>query len=124
MYVRPDDWDLASTGRANTLLVGREDATRATLEAGIPQLDGPVYTIRAGDPLPPASHGGSLVLLEVCHLSLVEQHRLVEWLDENAGRTRIISTSSRSLAPMIAAGEFLAVLYYRLNLVYIEMTPP
>jgi hypothetical protein len=30
----------------------------------------------------------------------------------------------RSIAPMIAAGQFLDVLYYRLKVIYIEMMPP
>ena len=118
----PDDRELLSIERVNALIVGANATTNAVVAALRPSLADPVCTVRVGEPLPPPGQGGSLVLLEVCDFTPGEQLRLLDWLDENAGGTRIVSTSSRSLTDMIATGEFLAMLYYRLNLVYIDMT--
>lgn len=118
----PDDRELLSIERANALIVGACATTSAVVAALRPSLAEPVFTVRVGEPLPPSGQAGSLILLEVCEFTPGDQLRLLDWLDENAGGTRIVSTSSRPLTEMIATGEFLAMLYYRLNLVYIDMT--
>jgi hypothetical protein len=118
----PDDRELLSTQRVNALIVGTDATTSAVIAALRPSLAEPVFTVRVGEPLPPSDQGGSLILLDVCRFTPAEQLRLLEWLDENARGTQVISTSSRSLTEVIAAGEFHAVLYYRLNVVYIDMT--
>ena len=80
--------------------------------------------MRAGEglALPPVGHPGSLILTDVGDLTLAEQHRLVVWLNENANRTQVISTSRRPLISMVVGGDFLPTLYYRLNTVYIDLT--
>ena len=37
-------------------------------------------------------------------------------------RTQVISTSRRPLISMVVGGDFLPSLYYRLNMVYIDLT--
>jgi transcriptional regulator of acetoin/glycerol metabolism len=54
-------------------------------------------------------------------LTLEEQRRLLEWLQETAGRTRVVSTTSAPLLPLVEDGVFLDTLYYRLNTVYVEL---
>ncbi len=78
--------------------------------------------------------GGTVVLDEIGELSPRLQQKLLRALQEEAVRpagadtprpvnTRVISTSSTDLQQAIAAGRFREDLYYRLNVVQIEMPP-
>ena len=64
---------------------------------------------------------GTVVLHDVDRLGLRWQRELFAWLDAEAGRTQVVSTTSRSLLPLIAAGDFLEPLFYRLNTVHITL---
>jgi transcriptional regulator of acetoin/glycerol metabolism len=57
----------------------------------------------------------------VWNLSSTEQSALLDWLDRDRRGTQVISTSPQSLVPLVEQGRFSDVLYYRLNLVYIEL---
>ena len=78
--------------------------------------------------------GGTVLLDEIAELPLRLQQKLLRTLQEEAVRpvgsdtprpvnTRIISTTSRDIPQLIAAGKFREDLYYRLNVVQIEMPP-
>jgi two-component system response regulator GlrR len=78
--------------------------------------------------------GGTLLLDEIGDLPVKLQQKLLRALQEDAVRpagsdvarpvnTRIISTTSRDIPGLIAAGRFREDLYYRLNVVQIEMPP-
>ncbi|MBK6672070.1 MAG: sigma 54-interacting transcriptional regulator [Proteobacteria bacterium] len=78
--------------------------------------------------------GGTVLLDEIGDLPLKLQQKLLRALQEDAVRpvgsdtprpvnSRIISTSSRDIPALIAAGKFREDLYYRLNVVQIEMPP-
>jgi Sigma-54 interaction domain len=118
------DWELLWTVHANALLVGRHDATDSVMAALRPCLAAPVLVVRPGDlpALPLPRHAGSLILIDVCDFTADEQHRLIEWLDKNDGYTRVISTSFRSTALMLADGQFLKTLYYRLNVITLDVS--
>ncbi len=116
------DWELLRTARVNALLVGGPYETTAALAALHPYLDAPVCILRARWlALPAPEHGGSLIVADVCHLTAEEQLRLLDWIETNDGRTRIISTSPRQMGGMLARGMFLEALYYRLNTVHIDI---
>ena len=66
---------------------------------------------------------GTVVLHDVERLRPADQLRLLQWLEEPQ-RAQIISTSSRTLYPLVGAGRFLEDLYYRLNSVYLDRTNP
>jgi hypothetical protein len=54
----------------------------------------------------------------------VERHHqdeLIEWLDGAGYATPVISTSSRSLFPMVQQGDFSDTLHYRLNMVTLKL---
>jgi two-component system response regulator GlrR len=81
-----------------------------------------------------AGDGGTVLLDEIGDLPLKLQQKLLRALQEDAVRpvgsdtphpvnTRIISTTSRDIPALIAAGKFREDLYYRLNVVQIEMPP-
>jgi hypothetical protein len=111
--------------RLNLLLTGPTDVADAFVTALRPHIQDPVVLLRAGEPLVlPSAPLGTLFLADVGALTCEEQHQLHEWLEERSSCTQVISMSPSSLMPMIAAGRFLDVLYYRLNTIYVDITAP
>ncbi len=89
---------------------------------------------RAHDGLFTAADGGTLMLDEIGDLPMRLQVKLLRVLQENAIRpvgssdpmpvnVRVISATHRDLQQLMAAGQFREDLYYRLNVVHIEMPP-
>jgi sigma-54-interacting transcriptional regulator len=119
----PEDSCMVRTARANVLLKGIDSVTDRILDTLRPDLCVPIATWRPGERLllPHAARPGTLILHGVGGLTLEEQLRLLDWLQETAGRTRLVSTSSTPLLPLIEAGAFLDTLYYRLNTIYLEI---
>ena len=120
------EWDLAVQARPNLLLVGESPATDAMLLALTPHLDKPIrqYRPEAGVPVP-QPRDGALVLLEVNRLDAEQQAQLSRWLGrfDESGRVQVVSTASAQLFSLVETGAFLASLYYRLNVVRMDLTP-
>jgi hypothetical protein len=108
---------LGSLG-ANLLLIGLNGASRDRFEVSLRQ--GPVTKWEPGQPLVLPS-AGTLILHEVGSLTHEDQLRLLSWMERNAGRTRVICTSSASLFAQVEAGRFIDTLYYRLNVVSLDI---
>jgi len=70
--------------------------------------------------LPQADQVGTIILEDVDRLDSAAQRYLLEWLERAVSLTRVIGTSTIPLLPMVAAGTFDGVLYYRLNVVYVR----
>jgi two-component system, NtrC family, response regulator GlrR len=79
-----------------------------------------------------AAHGGTLLLHEICNLPMGLQIRLIDALRDdhestgkNRARTdvRLICTSSDDLKQLVDAGQFREDLYYRINVLPIEVPP-
>jgi DNA-binding NtrC family response regulator len=70
--------------------------------------------------LPQADQVGTIILEDVDRLDSAAQRYLLEWLERAVSLTRVIGTSTIPLLPMVAAGAFDGVLYYRLNVVYVR----
>ena len=66
---------------------------------------------------------GTLVLLEVARLNGKQQAQLLQWLDQSDPRpqVQIVSTTSRPLFSLVESGAFLADLYYKLNIVRMDL---
>jgi len=118
--------DLVIEARCNLLLVGSLSATNAMLAALKPHLRGPVRqcTPKTGVPLPQPREG-TLVLLNVAKLDGKQQAELLQWMDrlDDRLRVQIVSTASEPLFTLVEDGRFLADLYYRLNIVRMDLTP-
>jgi len=117
--------DLQQMGmpRANLLLVGVDDRLQRILELLSRDYREPVavWTPDQQLVLPATDRVKTLILRDVGSLSHVDQGRLYNWLDEAAGRTQVVSTTPERLLPRVQAGAFMNALYYRLNVLYVEV---
>jgi transcriptional regulator of acetoin/glycerol metabolism len=117
------DYGLAQAARLNLLLVHVDDVAQDHVESFLLDRRTPAAVWRPGQRLvlPQMSHGETMILHDVGALSLDDQHRLAAWL-EGAGRsTHIVSTTPVPLLPHVQAGAFLDKLYYRLNMVCVDV---
>ena len=125
-YDLHSECDLVIEARCNLLLVGPLSATNAMLVALKPHLRAPLRRckLKAGVPVP-QPHEGTLVLLDVAKLDGKQQAQLLQWLDrfDERVRVQVVSTTSEPLFSLVEAGTFLANLYYRLNVVRMDVTP-
>lgn len=119
------EWDLILRARPNLLLAGPSSLTNAMLAALKPHLRAPlrVHKPKTGVPVP-RPREGTLVLREINRLDAKQQAQLVRWLDrfDERARVQVVSTTSEPLFSLVEAGAFLASLYYRLNVVRMDLT--
>jgi len=115
---------LAGIPRVNVLLIGINGGVWNHLETLMPDLNEPVTTWTRGQQfvLPLPSRRGTMILHDVGGLSHMDQSRLLEWLELSGGRTQVISTTSSALLPRVENGAFNDTLYYRLNVVCVDLT--
>jgi hypothetical protein len=119
------DWDLARLTKANVLLVGSEPAVSNLIFSIWSILDAPIEVRRRHERLVLGSlsdRADTLVLHGAETLSSDEQHDLTGWLTARSGRTRVITTASASLLPLVLAQRFSSELYYRLNTIWIDVS--
>jgi two-component system response regulator GlrR len=101
--------------------VGCSGSDEATLDAELFGKDGALA----------AAEGGTLLLDEIADLPATLQVKLLRFLPDSPAQdggvaspnVRVIATTSRDLQALVAAGSFREDLYYRLNVVHIEMPP-
>jgi hypothetical protein len=118
--------DLARLTRTNLLVVGDDDVVARLITSLWPSLATPISVRRRGEGLrlwPMSPPVATIVVYDVDTLTRDEQHALYDWMAGN-GRTQVVSTASKSLQPMLQAGAFNGGLYYRLNVVTLDLTSP
>lgn len=71
----------------------------------------------------PEPTAGTLIVLEVDGLDSNQQAQLLRWLKQPQTHVQVVCTSCESLFRRVQAGHFLAELYYRLNVVLLDVTP-
>ena len=120
----PDDCRLARAAGVNLLVMTSGSTNKNLAELLVAEVAQPIITWRPGEPLmlPQSAQTRTLILHDVGALPLLEQRRLIDWLERDAGQTQVVSTTSASLLPLVQAGAFLARLYYRLNTVCVNVT--
>lgn len=80
------------------------------------------------------AQGGTLFINEICEMPIEAQTRLLQILQSShylpVGSTRplpcdvrLIASTSRALENLVAAGTFISDLFYRLNVIHINMPP-
>lgn len=118
------DFDVAHLSRTNTLVVGPDASVSDLLCSRWSTFEEPVMRRRSGERLrlPPSSEPvGTLLLEAVDTLTDYEQRALQDWLIVRNRATRVVSTTAASLLDMVDAGTFNDSLYYRLNVVRIDL---
>jgi len=108
----------------NVLAVGPDDVLKRLLDTVLPSLREPISRLAPGDSadLPALGECGTLIIENVGALPLDDQHQLFDWLTSAVGRTQIVSTTVSALLPLVETGAFIEALYYRLNIICIDLT--
>lgn len=94
---------LTNTG-ANVLIVGSPEDHDAILKVVVPLIRQPIRILR-----------------DVELLNSTEQSELLEWTSGAQGDTRVIAIASAGLYPLVEHGAFLDTLYYRLNVLSVDL---
>ena len=121
---RAGRYRVAPVLRANVLVVGPDDALKRLLDAVLPSLREPISRLAPGHSalLPAVGECGTLIIENVGALPLHDQQQLFDWLTATVGRTQIVSTTASTLLPLVETGAFIEALYYRLNIICIDVT--
>jgi transcriptional regulator of aromatic amino acid metabolism len=122
LLVPPEEMRALRQAHPNVLVVGPDAATDAALNELYPVVRRPIIPVDAGAGFhPPAEHAGTVVLRNVGALTPDDQRRLLDWLTEVSGMTQTVTTSAIPLTSSLETGTFLDALYYRLNVMYLEV---
>ena len=121
-----DEWRALHRQHMNVLLEGPETAVEAVVQRLWPRLRQPVMCKQRRAALAlPTGEVGALILHEVATLTMHEQTQLLEWLNTAsrppARPPQVVSTSSQPLFPRVGLGLFGEALYYRLNVLRIQI---
>jgi Sigma-54 interaction domain len=118
-----DDWSLFRGTHPAALLIGSASSATAALVRLRPNLRRPLvhwWPWAVGEP--PQTTTGTLVMWDVDSLSERQQAQLLTWLESRVANVQVISISERPLFPLVRRKEFLDSLYYRLNVVCLELS--
>ena len=108
--------------RHNVLIEGPVEATGAALLQMQLHIREPIVWKTPQAPLElPGNKPSALILENIAALSAEEQARLLAWLDDHRTRTRVVSTTDRPLFAFVTRGDFDQRLYYRLNIVLLQV---
>jgi Sigma-54 interaction domain len=121
--ITQDPWDLAIRSRAPILLVGPGAVTTRVLTEIEPWMIEPVVRLRCRPTLelPGSEPIGTVVFEDVHQLDEAAQAELLDWMDNRRKNTLVISTSAHQLIDPVRTPEFLEPLYYRLNVLYVNL---
>ena len=117
--VPPDDWRLLVTARPNVLLEGAREITDVIVGEAMGWLPTP-HATWCGAP-PCGDRPATLVVRSISALDHDQQRSLCDWLDAPGDRVQVISITSEPLYPMVGRGVFLESLYYRLNVMRLDV---
>ena len=116
--LKPDEWRLLLTVRPNVLLEGSEAATDAVVSEAMGWLPKP-HATWTGAPTP--DRPATLVVRSLSSLDRDAQQSLLAWLEAPGDQVQVISTTTEPLYPLVIRGDFLPNLYYRLNVLLLDI---
>ena len=106
----------------NLLLEGAKVSTDAVLLQLTPHLCEPIVRMSAVAAfIPPVGEVGALILSDIDRLSRDDQSALLAWLANTDSLTTIVSTTTQSLFGLVQRGLFDVGLYYRLNVMLLQV---
>jgi hypothetical protein len=116
------DWRALNATRPNLLLQGPDAATDGAIGALGAALATPIHRWHADLPLPvPTGRQETLLLRDLITLTAERQTNLLRWLEATDGRVQVVSTTAVPVYPLTQRRLFLASLYYRLNVMCIDV---
>jgi hypothetical protein len=108
--------------RVNLLISGSREATDAFVLAATPYFRLPIRRVACDAPLS-LQPAGTLILDAVDTLDEPQQETLLRWLEEYSHTAvQVISLTPAALYTHVQAGTFLNALFYRLNVIYLEVS--
>jgi hypothetical protein len=113
---------LLREGRARTLVIGTGRASGRAVRALRADFQAPVHHVRASGHLTLPEKQGTLLIHDVSRLGVADQVRLLGWLNLSRRGMSVIAVTSQPLFPLVQCGRFLSDLFYRLNLIVIDVT--
>ena len=116
LAIPTDAWNALVTTRANTIVVGNEEAALGVWTAVWPSLRKPICWVDPDRLTLPRHAAGTLILQGAHALSASAQRQVFDWLDYDDRATRVLTTTLHPLYPLVEDGRFLEALYYRLNM--------
>ena len=117
------EWRSICVSRSNVLLEGPPARTEAVLHLLKPHLGEPVTLKRSGAPLDLHTvKRGAVVVRDIAACGRPEQDRILRWLDDPQSRPQVVCTTIEPLFPLVARGLFDETLYYRLNVILLQLT--
>jgi hypothetical protein len=106
---------LFETARPNVLVVGSGPTVTRVLHVLERVCIQPVVSCDSSPLALPTRQVGTLAVLHVERLGLVDQQLLYAWLSCTVPRPQVITTASVPLFPLVVRGTFNDALFYRLN---------
>jgi hypothetical protein len=115
-----EDWRAHLRTRSNVLVTGPRDALSSFMQSARSEMLEPIVSVAGSAPLPVDAR--TIILTDVDTLSVAEQRRLTEWMNEPRNwRAQIISSTSDNLFSLVQARRFDGDLFYRLNIVHLKI---
>ena len=121
------DEGLARFTKLNLLVMGDDEDVARFVTSLWPYFLTPRVVRHRGEPLrllSASGPAGTIVIHDVNTLTRREQGALHRWMDAGNSQTRVVSTTSQSLLPVLETGGFDDELYYRLNVLTFDLRPP
>jgi hypothetical protein len=125
LSLAPEEWRVLQTLRPNVLLLGTTEITEQALQCLQSTFRRPLRAWQPGRALVLPATGaalGTLLVKEPALMSPGEQQHLADWLEGSGRGTQIATTSADPLLPQVERGAFHDSLYYRLNVVLLDLT--
>lgn len=118
-----DEWSVFQAAHPNALLIGPAADAKAAILRLLPYLRAPVVV--HWHPRATAEcrwqPTGVLVVWDVDTLDRTQQERLLAWLDSHGPDLQVISVAAGPVFPLVLCKEFIDTLYYRLNMVCLNV---
>jgi hypothetical protein len=121
------DEGLARFTELNLLIMGADDVVARFVTSLWPYFLAPRVVRRRGEQLPvlpPSRPAGTILVYDVDTLTRREQDTLHRWMNAGNTGTRVVSTTTQSLLPVMETGGFSDELYYRLNVLTLDLRLP
>jgi hypothetical protein len=114
-------WARARGYHPNLLVLTKDPASQRIARLVLTSCATPLHLCRLPGRLRlPTAITGTLLVSDVSTLTSSQQHEMNDWLATCPGQVQVVSVTTRPLELLVERGEFLAELFYRLNIVRLD----